>query len=95
MLYGRRWKPIIGLLVLWAAGLGESSASIPADCAYNLRSACEILSVYTEFTLHESTNLNSNRLKPWITSMLTITMALNLTATGASSSVLRCLERNF
>ena len=37
---------------------------------------------YIEFTLHTDTLLNSGKLTPFITSTVSITLALNLIATG-------------
>ncbi|TCD63102.1 hypothetical protein EIP91_006006 [Steccherinum ochraceum] len=42
----------------------------------------EFATVYTEITLRQSATLDAARLTPWITSMLAITLTLNLLATG-------------
>ncbi|KIP07596.1 hypothetical protein PHLGIDRAFT_35367 [Phlebiopsis gigantea 11061_1 CR5-6] len=44
--------------------------------------ATEGVSCYIEFTLHQSALLNTSQLTPFITSFLTITLALNLIATS-------------
>ncbi|TCD63101.1 hypothetical protein EIP91_006005 [Steccherinum ochraceum] len=65
ILYGRSWKVIAALIVLWLAGI-----------------VSEVFSCFSEFTEHRATNLNSDRLTPWLTSTLAVTMTLNVIATG-------------
>ncbi|KAH8105362.1 hypothetical protein BXZ70DRAFT_1043500 [Cristinia sonorae] len=43
---------------------------------------CEAFTCYIEFTLHSDTFLNSSKLSPFITALLSLTLALNLLATS-------------
>ena len=92
VLYGRSWKVVLPIIALWIGGLGKldfhSVTSHGIDFSIFLVS--EAFSVYTEFTLHRSTNLNADRLTPWITSTLITTLALNLLATS-KTAVMQCV----
>ena len=53
----------------------------PADGTPPQRTVVEGFNCYVEFTLHESALLNTARLAPFITSTVSITLALNIIAT--------------
>ncbi|KAF8622046.1 hypothetical protein AX15_007329 [Amanita polypyramis BW_CC] len=67
VVYNRRWLVVIIQIIMW---LGET--------------ACGIMAAYGEATLHHggSAGLKTNDLLPWITSLLTLTLATNVITTS-------------
>ncbi|TCD61071.1 hypothetical protein EIP91_009075 [Steccherinum ochraceum] len=82
VLYGRSWSIIAVLIVLWLAGIGDKVLPLTWFNSGSRYSVCEVFTTYAQFTEHRATNLDTKRVIPWLASILAVTMALNVIATG-------------
>lgn len=84
IVYSSSWVVAAPLCVLWIAGAGENGYLASPSSLANYPRRCTVVegfTCYIEFTLHESTLINTARIVPFITSLMSITLVLNTIAT--------------
>ena len=86
MIYDRNWMVAFLPALLWLAEQGQYWNMLSRNtfelCVY-LLSGCGWYVVYIEATLHTAATLNEKRIVPFITTVLSLTLAMTTMTTGA------------
>ncbi|KAK2462176.1 hypothetical protein APHAL10511_005808 [Amanita phalloides] len=84
VIYNRNWLVVFLPILMWLGETGELVCKLPLDKLTDKAAGCGVMAACSEATLRadNSGRLNTASLSPWITSLLSLTLATNLSTTS-------------